>query len=521
MLSGTIPFALYPGLSPLFLDFLRGLPEFYPDRPTPEAAVSRGRALLGGRSRIPAEAFRSRVAGGRALAADLAAGRAVAVLAGHQVGLFTGPLFTVTKAFDAIRVARQLREAGVPAAPVFWALTDDHDLEEIARTARPDRDEPRILILEGADRSNRKPVGAIPLPEKIREIVEAFRPDAHSPEAAEVLEAFARRYAPGVPYGEAFIETLFDLVGDEPLLVLDPASQALRGAAADFFLQAASRQKEVREALKEVALRLERSGREAPAAFRPEVFPFFRVEEGERRRIEDLDRSVEAVSSGAAWASTDVLTRPVFKSFLMPAAVSVLGAAEIAYHAQALALYPIFGLEPPVLLPRSHLVLIGPPERRVAEMLGIEPSRLLQPLPPRQAPEIPEAGALSGLASEVDTKMSALESGLRTLDPSLAGALETARRKVSYQLEQLGERIRKATERKDDTDSKRRRKLETMLLPGGVPAERLYPPLVPLLAYGREVLTAIREAAACSTEGAEIVALGADRPAETESVHAG
>ena len=521
MLSGTIPFDLYPGLSPLFLEFLRGLPEFYPDRPTPEAAIARGRNLLGRRARIPAEAFRSRVAGARALAADLAAGRAVAVLAGHQVGLFTGPLFTITKAFDAIRLARKLREAGVSAAPVFWALTDDHDLEEIARTARPDKDEPQILILEGADRSNRRPVGAIPLPEKVREIVDAFRPDARSPEAGEILEAFARRYAPGVPYGEAFIETLFDLVGGEPLLVLDPASESLRGAAADFFLQAASRQGEVREALREVTQRLERSGREAPAAFRPEVFPFFRVEDGERRRIEDLDHSVEAVSSGAAWISTDVLTRPVFKSFLLPAAVSVLGAAEIAYHAQALALYPVFGLEPPVLLPRSHLVLLGPPERRVAETLGIEPSRLLQPLPPRPAPEVAEARDLAGLASEVETKMAALESGLRNLDPSLAGALETARRKVSYQIEQLGERIRKAAERKDETASRRRRRLETMLLPGGVPAERLYPPLVPLLAYGPETLAAIREAAGCSTEGAEIVALGADRPAETESVHAG
>ena len=521
MLSGRIPFDLYPGLSPLFLEFLRGLPEFYPDRPTPEAAIARGRTLLGGRARIPADAFRFRVPGARAFAADLTAGRAVAVLAGHQVGLFTGPMYTLTKAFDAIRVARQLRDAGVPAAPVFWALTDDHDLEEIARTARPEKDEPRILVLEGADRSNRKPVGAIPLPEKVREIVEAFRPDARNSEAEEILEAFARRYAPGVAYGEAFIETLFDLVGDEPLLILDPGSESLRRAAADFFLQAASRPGDVREALQEVTRRLESSGREAPAAFRPEIFPFFRVEDGERRRIEDLDRSVEAVSSGAAWASTDVLTRPVFKSFLLPAAVSVLGAAEIAYHAQALALYPVFGLEPPVLFPRSHVVLLGPPERRVAEILGIEPARLLQPLPPEPVPDVSETRVLSGLASDVEAKMSALEPGLRSLDSSLTGALETARRKVAYQLEQLGDRIRKAAERKDETASKRRRKLETMVLPGGIPAERLYPPLVPLLAYGRETLDAIREAAACSTEGAEIVALGADRPAETESVHAG
>jgi hypothetical protein len=60
-----------------------------------------------------------------------------------------------------------------------------------------------------------------------------------------------------------------------------------------------------------------------------------------------------------------------------------------------------------------------------------------------------------------------------------------------------------------------------MVLPRGVPAERLYPPLVPMLAYGREALEAIREAATGSLEAAAIVAMGADRPAETEEADAG
>jgi bacillithiol synthase len=516
MLTGTIPFDRYPGLSPLFLEFRRGLPDFYPDPPTIAAAAARGRRLLGRPARIPAEAFRARVPRARAMAEDAAAGRAVAVVTGHQIGLFTGPLFTITKAFDAIRAARQLTDAGVPAVPVFWALTDDHDLEEIARTARPGKDGPEILILEGADRSNRRPVGEIPLPEKVHEVLETFRPDARDAEGGAILEAFASRYAPGVTYGEAFIETLFDLVQDEPLLVLDPSSEALRRPAADFFLLAAKYERQVRDTLRDTAGRLERSGHAVPVPFRPDVFPFFTVAGGQRRRVEDLGEAAAAVEKGSARISTDVLTRPVFKSFLMPAAAAVLGAAEIAYHAQALALFPLFDLAPPVLLPRSHLVLVGPPERRAAEALGIEPERLLQPAAPAEAPVIPDVEKLLRLGSEMEAKLAALEPGLKAIDQTLSGALETARRKVAYQIEQLALRIRKAAERNDETASKRQRKLETMLLPGGAPAERLYPPLVPMLAYGREALTAIREAAAGSLEGAPIVAMGADRPAEAE-----
>jgi bacillithiol synthase len=521
MLTGTVPFERYPGIPPLFLDFLRGLPELYPDRPTLESAAARGRELLGRPARLSAEAFRTRLPEARAAAKDLAAGRAVAVLVGHQIGLFTGPMFTLTKAFDAIRMARELSAHGVPAVPVFWALTDDHDLDEIARTARPAEEEPQIIVLEGADRSNRTPVGGLPLPEKVRETLDIFRADARSADAGEILDAFARRYSPGVPYGEAFIETLFDLVGDEPLLVLDPSSEPLKKQAAEFFAEAAGREQAVRQALAGVTERIERSGRKATAVFRKDVFPFFAVEDGVRRRVGELGEIAAAASRGALWISTDVLTRPVFKSFLLPAAASILGTSEICYHAQSLALFPVLGVKPPVLFPRSHLVLLGPPERRAAEQLGIGPEDLLQPLPPPQAPAIPELESLSLAGAEVEARLASLEPGVRELDSTLAGALETARKKVSYQIEQLAERIRKAAERKDETATKRRARLQTMLLPNGSPAERLYPPLVPLLTYGREALATIREAATGSLAGAEIVNMGADRPAEKETVRAG
>lgn len=522
-MSREIPFARYPGISPLFLDFLNGLPEFYPDPPTAEAAVSRARELLGTRPRIPAGAFRFRAPRAAAMAEELSAGRAVAVLAGHQVGLFTGPVFTITKAFDAIRVARELSEAGVPAVPVFWALTDDHDLEEIARTARPGADGPEVMILEGADRSNRRPVGGLPIPEEIAGILDRFREDARGPWAGEVLEGFARRYSPGASYGEAFIETLLDLAEPDPILVLDPSGEEVRKAAAPFFLLAVEREKALRETLRDTADRLERLGKAVPVPFREEVFPFFSVERGERRRIEDLSAAAGKISRGESWPSTDVLTRPVLKSWLMPVAASVLGTAEIAYHAQALALFPLLGLTPPVLLPRSHLVLLGPRERRAAESLGIAPEDLLSPRGETAGVTSPETDEVSRIASELDSGLAALEPRLSDLDPTIAASLENVRRKVAHQLEQLSSRIRKAAERKDEIAWNRRKLLETMLLPQGAPAERLYPPLVPMLAYGREALEAIRRGAHGSTRGAEIVDLAADpaRPDEKEIPHGG
>jgi uncharacterized protein YllA (UPF0747 family) len=448
------------------------------------------------------------------MAEALAEGRAVAVVAGHQVGLFTGPLFALLKAFDAIRVAREISASGVPAVAVFYALTDDHDLEEIARTARPGADGPEILILEGADRSNRRPVGPLPIPPKVTELIEAFRADIKAPGAAEILDGFARRSAPGVSYADAFAETLLDLVEEEPLLILDPLASEASAPAAEFFLTAASREAELREAWRASCQRISAEGHQATVPFREDVFPFFTIEDGERRRAGSISEAVRLVSAGRALPSADVLTRPAFKAFLVPAAASILGPAEIAYHAEALALYPLFELRAPVLLPRTHAVPTGPAERRALKALGLSPADVLASGAPSSAAVPPEAESLAEVARDLEARLAGLERGLKSLDPTLSGALETTRRKVAYQIEQLMERTRKAAERRDEVASTRRLRLETMLRPAGAGPDRLYPPLVWLLAHGRAALASIREAARGSLEGAAVIDLSAETSPE-------
>ncbi|HYB53332.1 MAG TPA: bacillithiol biosynthesis BshC, partial [Thermoanaerobaculia bacterium] len=159
-------------------------------------------------------------------------------------------------------------------------------------------------------------------------------------------------------------------------------------------------------------------------------------------------------------------------------------------------------------------------ERRAAEALGIAPQDLLRPAAKETTPA-PGALRMDSLARDTDRELETLAASLQELDPTLEGALETTRRKVAYQMGQLGERIRKAAERKDEVREKRLRKLETMVRPGGTAAERLYPPLVPLLLYGRPVLEAIQSGATGSLEGGVIVDVDGGSGEEKETNRAG
>src|SRR6476646_5527033 len=55
----------------------------------------------------------------------------VAVVTGQQVGLFSGPAYTMYKVLHAVKLAEWLSANGVPAVPVFWLATEDHDFAEV------------------------------------------------------------------------------------------------------------------------------------------------------------------------------------------------------------------------------------------------------------------------------------------------------------------------------------------------------------------------------------------------------
>ncbi|HCD87500.1 MAG TPA: bacillithiol biosynthesis cysteine-adding enzyme BshC, partial [Algoriphagus sp.] len=55
------------------------------------------------------------------------------VTTGHQLNLFTGPLYFIYKIVSTIKLAEELNKAypNQHFVPVYWMASEDHDFDEI------------------------------------------------------------------------------------------------------------------------------------------------------------------------------------------------------------------------------------------------------------------------------------------------------------------------------------------------------------------------------------------------------
>src|SRR5580692_5405647 len=125
----------------------------------------------------------------------------VAVVTGQQVGLFSGPAYTIYKALHAVRLAEWLTGNGIPAAPVFWLATEDHDFAEVNHVwVFNENHQPVKLEMQQA--TGARPVGEVELAAPpVGQLREAL---LNLPYADDVVALVEEAYRPGQTMGGAF-----------------------------------------------------------------------------------------------------------------------------------------------------------------------------------------------------------------------------------------------------------------------------------------------------------------------------
>jgi bacillithiol biosynthesis cysteine-adding enzyme BshC len=443
---------------------------------------------------------------GNPLVARFAQAGTVAVLSGQQVGLFSGPAYTIYKAITAAHLAEDLNASGIPAVPIFWLATEDHDFPEVDHVWIFDAGHHPIQLRTEAPRAwqgKQRPAGTFPVENPpIADLRNALSGFAHGEEVAALV---AEAYPPGVTMGAGFRALLGKLLGRIGMLVVDPLDPQLRNVGAPFMAEALTAAPELKAGLLNRNKELTAAGYHTQVNVEESTSLFFLLENngllehGERVTLHKKDAEFAALKDRAADVSPNALLRPVWQDYLFPTVAYVGGPAELAYLAQSQVIYERLLGRMPVVVSRTSFTLLDARAAKLLAHFGLTLTDMLAPeesLKERIAHAlIPEnvASLFEETSAEVTRRMDRLGASLEAFDPTLAAALGKSRTKVQYQLEKLRKKTERETLRRDARASEKARYLSSLLYPNRHLQERFYSILPFLAQYGLDLVDRLYE----------------------------
>lgn len=394
------------------------------------------------------------------------------VTTGHQLNIFTGPLYVIYKIVSTINLSKQLK-AAFPEynfVPIYWMASEDHDFEEIS-----------YFHLFGRkhqwETEQKGPVGRF-APQSLNYVMEQI---------PESIELFEQAYLDHSTLAESVRYYMHELFGEEGLVVVDADHARLKQQfspiiKADLFDQ---RSNEIVE---------KTSARLAEAGYSTQVFPrkincFYL--NGYRERIiaeggvfkvnnTDLVFTKEELENDLnehpQRYSPNVVMRPVYQEVILPNIAYLGGPSEVVYWMQLKDNFDHLEVPFPVLLPRNFGMIINKPLARKAKKIELPDTMLFKSAHEIKAWYLEHhqknehlLGQEKVAINDVFTQLQKKASGI---DKSLGGMVGAECTKTLATIDNLQKRLKKSLESQNEVAMNHIENLKKELFPNGVPQER-------------------------------------------------
>ncbi len=410
-----------------------------------------------------------------------------AVVTGQQVGLFSGPTFTLYKALTTVRLAQSLSEQGVPCVPVFWLATEDHDLEEVSQGATFDEEYNLLPLRDSGDRpSPRSPVGEVRHTAEVSATLsqmEAVLPEGES--RTRLLRDLRECYVPGATWGESFARFMTHLFGRWGVILMDPLDESVRRLSSGVYQQALGKAAELRAGVLESTHALVQRGYHAQVHVVEDSTLIFVARHGDRLALHQRDGRFfidgkEEISLSQLQSllverpldlSANVLLRPLIQDSLLPTLAYVAGPSELAYLGQAQSLYRALGRPQPVVFPRAAFTLLDSRSDRLMEKYKVTLEDVWQG-EEHLSQKIAATGFAEGWSErfdqserELEQLLTRLQADIEKLDPTLLDTLQHTKEKMKYQMERLRGKLTRAALGRSDLLVRHVQALSRFLLP--------------------------------------------------------
>lgn len=415
----------------------------------------------------------------------LASENTFTITTGHQLNLFTGPLYFLYKIISTINLAKELKEnhPNYEFVPIYWMASEDHDFDEIS-----------FFNYKGKKvRWNRDASGAVGelSTEGLQEVLEAFSKElGTSNNAKQLLSLFENGYIKHNNLTDATRYIANELFKQYGLVIVDGNDKALKQLFVPFVENELFQQ----TAFKEVSATA-KDLKEANDSYKIQVNPreinLFYIVEGIRERIIEKDGKFSVNNTSVRWNkdelqqevqefperfSPNALLRPLYQEVILPNLCYIGGGGELAYWFELKSYFEAVNVTFPMMLLRNSVVVKTEKQSEKMEKLHITNRDLFLK---REAFTNKKVKELSTIEIDFSSQKQHLEQQFKNLyilaeqtDKSFVGAVAAQEKKQLKGLQHLEKRLLKAQKRVLKDKVSRSTDLQEALFPANSLQER-------------------------------------------------
>jgi bacillithiol biosynthesis cysteine-adding enzyme BshC len=408
------------------------------------------------------------------------------ITTGHQLNLFTGPLYFLYKIIDVIKIANQwnARQDGNTYVPLYWIASEDHDFEEINH-----------FSVNGQSihwpKAHQGPVGRLST-EGLDQVLEVWKQHlGDRPHAAELQDLFAQSYVAHSNLADATRFLVHQLFGRYGLVIIDGDNQQLKKEFIPYIQRECEEQIIQKGSESTVEKLNDALQTKIKAQVNPREINLFYMGESGRQRIKKTATGYGVVDTTTSFSkqelikeikshperfSPNALFRPIYQELILPNLVTVGGGSELAYWLQLSEVFASFDLPIPMLKLRSSVLLISDKQQQKLKKLDISIADLFLPTNEMINHRVRQISNididLGEFKSHLDQQFSFLYTLAEQTDASFLGAVQAQEKKQKKGIDRLEKRLLNAQRKKLVDHVNRLTELQQQLFPMGDLQER-------------------------------------------------
>lgn len=426
------------------------------------------------------------------------------VTTGHQLNIFTGPLYTIYKILGTIALSNKLgiTHPEIRVSPIFWMATEDHDFAEINHLNVGDKPISWNQEQGGA-------VGRLDIKSIQPALGQVLSSLGLNPYLGDIEQICRDAYLKNTNLADATRYLYNELFGCYGLIILDADNARLKNEFAPIIEQ------DIFEQHSNILVSASNKKLES-LGYHVQVHPreinFFYLQKNSRERIIRESEGFKVLNTALRFTndelkteiqqfperfSPNVIMRPLYQEVILPNLAYIGGGAEVSYWLSLKTTFSRYQIPFPLLLLRNSAMLVDEVSRKRTVQLGFQTIDLFKD--PR---ELVKLYVLRSSTKELDLDkelralkeiLAVIETKAHAVDITLGESTRAIYARTRNMVKALEGKMLKAEKDKFDTEMSQIFKINQKLFPNHTLQERVENFLPYYAHYGKALFDTLLE----------------------------